>query len=101
MARDASASLPPLLRITRTLWLGLDWTLETDVERLSPPAAPIALQVPLVPGEAVTTPGLQVGKGGALVSLPPRRGRLDWSSTLAPVDRLQLTASTDPRLTEV
>ena len=94
-------ALPPLLEVTRTLRLGLDWTLNTQVRRLSPATAPVTLRVPLVPGEAVTTPGLQVDDGRILVSLPPGRERLGWASTLTPGDRLTLTAAADPRLTEV
>jgi hypothetical protein len=93
-------ALPPLLEVTRTLRLGLDWTLHTQVRRLSPATAPVTLRVPLIPGESVTTPGRQVDDGGILVSLPPGRERLSWSSTMTPVDRLTLTAATDPRLTE-
>lgn len=99
--KNQARALPALLRVTRELRLGLDWTLETRVERLSPAEAAISLRLPLVPGEAVTTPGRQVANGRLLVSLPPGRQRMRWSSTLEPVDRLTLTAATDPRLTEV
>jgi hypothetical protein len=100
-AAGEPSSLPPLLQVTRTLRLGLDWSLSTVVERLSPADTPVALQVPLVPGEAVTSPGLQVDEGRLLVALPPGRQQLSWSSTLTPVDRLILTAAQDARLTEV
>ena len=101
-AADASSgALPPLLRISRELRFGLDWTIETWVERLSPAASPVTLRVPLLPGEAVTTSGLQVNDGRLLVSLPPGRSRMAWSSTLTPVERMTLTAADDWRLTEV
>lgn len=99
--KSQAGTLPALLRVTRELRLGLDWTLETRVERLSPAEAAITLRVPLVPGEAVTTPGRQVADGDLLASLPPGRQRMGWSSTLEPVDRLTLAAAMDPRLTEV
>jgi len=104
-ADDAAAGpepsvLPPLLRVTRTLRLGLDWTVETNVERLSPPESPVSLRVPLIPGEAVTSAEGQVSDGRILVSLPPGRQETGWVSTLRPVDRLALTATDDPRLTE-
>ncbi len=101
-AADGSpGALPPLLRIDRVLRFGLDWTAETRVERLSPPDSPVTLRVPLLPGEAVNTPGLQVDDGRLLVSLPPGREGVAWSSTLTPVDQLLLAAAADPRLTEV
>ena len=98
---DAAEALPAFLRITRTLRLGLDWTLETRVERLSPDAAPVSIWVPLIAGEAVTSAGMQVEDGRLLVSLPPGRRQLRWESALTPVDRLTLSAGDDPRLVEV
>jgi len=93
-------ALPPLLKVTRTLRFGLDWGLTTEVERLSPLGQPLTLRVPLIPGESVTTPGIQVSAAGVLVSLPPERARMRWRSALRPVDQLLLSAATDPRLTE-
>jgi hypothetical protein len=100
-ATDTAGTLPPLLRISRELRFGLDWSVETRVERLSPAGAPVTLRVDLLPGEAVNSPGLQVDDGRLLVSLPPGRSQMAWSSTLTPVERLTLTAGDDPRLTEV
>ena len=92
--------LPPLLRVTRLLRLGLAWTVETRVERLSPAELPVSLRVPLLAGEAVISADRQVADGGVLVSLPPGRDETDWRSTLKPVNSLRLVASDDPRLTE-
>lgn len=92
--------LPPLLRVIRTLRFGLDWSVATEVQRLSPAAAPVTLRVPLIPGEAVTSAGRQVAGGRILVSLPPGSERTGWTSNLTPVERLTLTAAADPRLSE-
>jgi len=91
---------PPLLRVTRLLRLGLDWTVVTRVERLSPSGSPVTLRVPLIAGEAVISADRQVADDGVLVSLPPGRGKTGWRSTLQPTDRLRLVANDDPRLTE-
>ncbi|WP_200246527.1 hypothetical protein [Lamprobacter modestohalophilus] len=99
-ASDAETALPPLLKITRTLRFGIDWGLTTEVERLSPLDQSVTVRVALIPGESVTTAGAQVNEAGVLVSLPPGRARMRWNSALRPVDRLALSASTDPRLTE-
>jgi hypothetical protein len=93
-------TLPPLLRVIRTVRFGLDWTAVTEVQRLSPAGSAVTLRVPLIPGAAVTSPGVQVDEAGVLVSLPPGRQRMSWSSALQPVDRLTLTAADDPRLSE-
>jgi hypothetical protein len=72
-SQQPQGQLPPLLRVTRLLRLGLDWTVDTRVKRLSPSASPVTLRVPLIAGEAVVSAGLQVADDGVLISLPPGR----------------------------
>jgi len=93
-------ALPPLLRVERGLRIGLDWRVDTRVRRLSPAEFPVSLPVPLLPGEAVQTPGLAVQEGRVLVNLAPGETESAWVSTLEPAATLQLTAVDDPRLTE-
>jgi len=50
--------------VERTLHLGLTWQVESRVLRQSPPGIPAAVEVPLLPGESVTSPGVRVEKGG-------------------------------------
>jgi hypothetical protein len=101
-ARSAPESdrFPPLLRITRTLRFGLDWQIETRVERLSPADGPVSLRLALIEGESVTTDAVRVNAEGALIALGSRQGAMQWSSTLEAVDRLTLSASEDSRLSE-
>ena len=96
----APAELPPLLRVERTLRLGLDWRVETRVLRLSPPQFPVALEVPLLPGERVLQEGVAVRDGRLLVNLAPGATQSTWQSSLEPVDGLRLTAAGDDRLSE-
>jgi hypothetical protein len=93
--------LPPFLEITRVLHLGLTWTVETRVRRLSPPGVPVTAAVPLLPGESVTTAGVRVQKGVAQVSLGPQATEGGWTSTLAPRAALKLTAPRTLAWTEV
>lgn len=93
--------LPPFLEVSRVLHLGLTWTAETHVRRLSPPGVPVAVAVPLLPGESVTTAGIRVQKGVAQVSLGPQTPEAAWSSTLAPRAELRLTAPRTLSWTEV
>ncbi len=94
------SELPPLLRVERTLRLGLDWRVETRVSRLSPPQFPVALEVPLLPGERVLRESAQIRDGRLLVSLTPGTSETGWESSLEPVDSLRLRASEDDRLSE-
>ncbi|RPH69374.1 MAG: hypothetical protein EHM78_15515 [Myxococcaceae bacterium] len=85
-------ALPAFARVTRTLRLGLTWEVETQVERLSPPASAVVLQIPLLPGEAVLTADLPVKGGTVSVNLPPGTPGLSWRSTLEQQPTLTLTA---------
>ncbi|QGU32553.1 hypothetical protein [Thermochromatium tepidum] len=93
-------TLPPLLLIERRLKFGLNWRVETSVRRLSAPEFPALVPVPLLPGESVQTPGLQIESEQVKVALTPGQTELHWTSSLEPVSELELMASTDPRLTE-
>ena len=92
--------LPPLLRVIRTLQLGLDWRVKTEVVRLSPVGTPLAIAVPLIDGEAVTTAGMPVERGRVRVRLDADATRIEFDSRLEPRDQVLLTAPADPRWTE-
>ncbi|SDX88858.1 hypothetical protein SAMN05421644_1182 [Allochromatium warmingii] len=93
-------ALPPLLLVERRLDFGRDWRVTTQVSRLSAPEFPVLIAVPLLPGESVQTAGLQSDGQRLQVVLAPGQTALHWVSSLTPVDELELTASSDPRLTE-
>lgn len=92
--------LPALLKVTRTLQLGLDWRVMTQVRRLSPVGAPLSFDLPLIDGEAVTTAGMPVADGRVTVRLDGGATQVAFSSRLAPRDEVHLTAPADPRWTE-
>jgi len=75
--------LPPFFSVERVLKLGLAWQVHTTVTRLSPAGAPAALAVPLLEGESVTSAGVRVEQGRALVTLDAASTRISWSSSLA------------------
>lgn len=89
----APGTLPGLMRLTRTLRLGLDWRVETVIERLSPPGVPLSAAVPLLDGESITTADLRVRDGKVLVSLPPDQTALRWESLLEERGELRLRAA--------
>lgn len=86
------AELPPFVRVERTLHLGLEWTVETRVLRASPVGTAVLLQVPLLPGESVTSPDIRVENGHVQVQLAANARQLSWRSVLAQGD-LELQAS--------
>jgi hypothetical protein len=93
-------TLPPLLLVERALSLGIDWRVETRVRRLSPAEPPVLVPVPLLPGESVQTPGVQVRDGRALASLGPGIRETGWTSTLEPEGRLSLQAAPGTEIVE-
>jgi hypothetical protein len=75
------------VRVERTFNLDLDWTLATDVWRVAPERAAMSLQIPLIAGESVLTPGVEVRKEMALVGLARERAH---RLALGPVARRKL-----------
>ena len=85
-------TLPPFVRVERDLVLGLQWTVETKVERMTPTGAAVVLEVPLLPGESVTSSEVRVQGGKALVNMPASSTVAAWSSVLDPKSPIELTA---------
>ena len=69
--------------------------------RIAPPEGALVIEVPLLPGESVTTPGVRVADGRALVTLAPGAQAASWTSILAPSASLALEAKRDVAWTEV
>ncbi len=97
----APGILPPFVRIERTLQIGLDWRVITQVVRLSPPDSAVVLQVPLLAGELVTTPGIHVKDGKVEVNMPAQQDVILWESTLKKAEKIDLTATDTNQWTEV
>lgn len=92
-ARDKAPLLPPFLTVERRLTLDLQWRVETTVRRDSPPGVPAVVSVPLLPGEAVTTAGINVRDGQVQVNLGPQAESVSWTSTLEQGPQLTLSAA--------
>jgi hypothetical protein len=102
LVRDAPAAgeetkleapaLPPFVRVVRTLELGVTWEAQTYVVRLSPVEAALVLEIPLLEGESVTTPGIEVRDRRARIALPPGTESTAFRSVLATRDAIALRA---------
>ncbi len=91
----------PFAVVARSIQLGLDsWQVETRVQRLAPAAGALQLQVPLLPGESITSAGIAVNQGQAQVKMAADQSELVWHSRLPMLDALSLTASNAPHLVE-
>lgn len=93
-------TLPPLLRVERKILIGLQWEVETTIERLTPKGSAVVTEIPLLPGEQVTTPEMRVQNRKLLLNMPPSETTMSWHSSLQEQDALQLVASTQSELAE-
>jgi len=85
-------TLPPFVRVERILQLGLTWGVQTRVLRVSPRGAAAVLEVPLLEGESVTSPGIHVQAGKVLINMTPNDTETTWSSVMEPRGQLTLKA---------
>ena len=102
---EAGPTLPPFLSVERTLRLGLRWEVETKVTRETAAGAPLVIEIPLLPGESVTTADIRAEKSHDKVSLSfaPGEQQKSWRSTLAERRVIDLRADpgTASRWTEI
>ncbi|MDH3975576.1 MAG: hypothetical protein OEV42_14960, partial [Deltaproteobacteria bacterium] len=95
------ATLPPFVRIERTLRMGLTWQIVTRVIRESHSASAILLEVPLVEGESVTSEGVRVKEGHVLVNMGPGIQSAEWTSVLEISGKVVLKAADNSQWTEI
>lgn len=84
---------PVFLKVTRTLVLGLDWQVQTVVERVAPQSGAINIAVNLLPGEAVLTPGIEVKDSKVPVVMGAGQSAFSWVSSLKQTEQLTLKAA--------
>jgi hypothetical protein len=86
-------ALPPFLQVERTIRAGLDWQVDTRVVRVTAVGAAVAAEVPLLPGESVTTADIRVEGGKAAIHLTPQQTQVAWHSVLEQKSPLKLVAA--------
>lgn len=96
-AADGSAlaitqSLPAYVRVTRLLSFGVDWTVQTTVERLAPQDRGFSVSLPLLPGEHPQGDGALVRDGAIQVSFSAGESLVKWNSRLDHAPTLALKA---------
>ena len=86
----ATGVLPSFARVERILLLGLVWKVETTVFRTTPPGSAITMNIPLIPGESVTTQGVRVKNGMVQVTMNANQTSFNWEAFLEPADTIKL-----------
>ncbi|MGD9823253.1 hypothetical protein [Desulfobacter sp.] len=93
--------LPAFARVERTLLLGLVWKVNTRVTREGEEKSSIKLDIPLLPGESITTGGIRVQGNTAKVNFRSGQKIVSWESFLAPSDKIELKHADTPDWTEI
>lgn len=92
--------LPPLLRLTRTLQLGLVWSVESSLTREGNAQGAYVATVPALTGEVVTGDSVRVVNGKIQASFAPNQDRVSWTSRLDTTEALALKAGEATDLVE-
>ncbi|MEM7435600.1 MAG: hypothetical protein AAF436_10650 [Myxococcota bacterium] len=96
-----AARLQPWFEVRRTVGVGVRWTVDTTVRRISPSSAVDVVRVPLLPGEEVNEADALVEDGRIVVTIPRGESEVSWSSSLEPSANLSLVALEGVRWSEV
>lgn len=94
-------TLPVFLKLERELHLGLDWRMTTRVTRVFQNNGAVALKIPLLQGESVTTEHIRVKNKQVLVNLSSRQRSVEWESLLKKSSQIDLVAPETNQWTEV
>ncbi|MGH7813303.1 MAG: hypothetical protein ACREQI_04790 [Candidatus Binataceae bacterium] len=93
--------IPPFVAVTRSIQLGLQWEVDTTVDRMTPSDTAITLHVPLLPGESVTSSDTRVENGKVAVTMPPSVTSAQWHSRLKITPAIALKAPNSVPWTEI
>lgn len=98
--------IAPFVTVTRQLQLGLEWRVETRIERVAPAQGIINLEIPLLPGESpisgeTAITGDEASQGKITVQLDTNQQMTSWYSTLKAESPLELKAPANPAWVEV
>lgn len=88
----AAQTFPPYVRVTRTLVLDVDWTVENTVERIAPRDGGFSLELPLLSGEHPLGDDARVHDGRIGVTFNAGQQEVSWTSRLDHTDKLELKA---------
>ena len=98
---SGSERFEPFVRVVRRMELGIDRHVTTNVHRLAPSRGAFTLEIPLLEGESVISPGVEVRDRRVLVAMQARMNTVSWHSTLPVKSRIELELEAIEKWTEV
>ncbi|HVF34403.1 MAG TPA: hypothetical protein VND91_03710, partial [Candidatus Saccharimonadia bacterium] len=98
---EAAQQFAPYVRVVRTISLGIDWQVTTEVVRIAPDAAAFSVRIPLLAGEQVLTQDLEIVDRTVVAALQAGARSTSWYSRLARAPTIELAAPELQRHAEV
>jgi hypothetical protein len=98
---ETGSEFPAFVNVERIFNLDLDWTLHTVVSRIAPLHAAVSVEIPLVKGESVLTPGVETHSDVAIIGLGAGETSSEWQSGLARAESLEASLPEGAARTEV
>ena len=92
-------ALPSWFYVTRTLELGMPWTVYTEITR-SDSSRSQMMSLPLIGGEKVLDERIRVEEGRAFIDFPREQSSVSYRSELSLSDRLELKAEKEVAYSE-
>ncbi|MGJ8677736.1 MAG: hypothetical protein ACSHX0_09485 [Akkermansiaceae bacterium] len=90
----------PILKVDRSIELGLLWQSKTTVRRLSPAGKAVSISLPLLPGERILSQGLNAENGRIEIRLGAQETAISWESELTQSPELILNAEANEQWVE-
>ena len=91
-SEEETQNLPAFVFVERTLELGLEWRIHTQIVRATPTGTAVVTEIPLLPGESVLSPGVKVAAGKVQVNMGPDERSAGWQSVLEQKSPIALRA---------
>ena len=85
-------AITPFVRVHRHLYMGLDWSTETVIERVAPTQAAFSIAIPLADGEALSSAQWRVENGQVLLNFSAGEMEKRFQAKLPRVSQLQWQA---------
>jgi len=98
--QSTTIDIPAFVQVERTLHVNLKWTVTTRIIRRSPKSV-VALDIPLLPGEHVTSDAFHIADKHVRINMMPGQQNIVYHSSIEPVDSLLFTAAATSSWNEV
>ncbi|TDJ33797.1 MAG: hypothetical protein E2O61_11825 [Gammaproteobacteria bacterium] len=92
---------PPYVRLYRSVHFGLEWRVQSRVERVAPVSSAMTVRIPTLAGESILDRELRVEDGTVLVVFDASDDAVSWTSTIPQTETIQLVAGDLAERTEI